>query len=116
VRVVAALLTVMVLAGCERGQPPPLASVIPLIPNGTIDQVTQFTWTSSLEGASYRLTVTDPGGVPLLIRNTPETRVIVERDQAITTFPLGGYSWYVEALDANGEVIATSRTQLFDVD
>ena len=114
-RVVAALLAVVVLVGCERGQPPPLPSVIPLIPSGTIDQVTQFTWSSSLEGASYRLTVTDPGGVPLLIRETPETRVIVERDQALATFTLGGYAWYVEALDANGEVILASRTQLFDV-
>ena len=114
-RRVAVILALVVMAACGRDQPPPLPDVIPLMPAGRIERVVEFTWTSSLPDARYRLNVTDPGGVPILRRETADQRVLIERTEA-GMFPTGGYAWYVEALDANGEVIATSRTQLFDVD
>ena len=114
-RIAGAVLAVMLVVGCQRDQPPPLPDVIPLVPAGRVERVTEFRWQGPPEGGRFKLTVTDPGGVPLLIRETTETRLIIERDEA-AVFPTGGYAWYVELLDGNGEVAVLSRTQLFDVD
>lgn len=114
VRLAGALLALVVTLGCDRGGPPPLPDVIPLVPAGRIERVTEFRWQGPPD-ATFRLIVTDPAGVPLLMRVTTDTRIFIERDEA-ATFPTGGYAWYVEMLDENGQVTVTSRTQLFDVE
>ncbi len=50
----------------------------------------------------------------VLSRDTTEQRIVLDTAEIGAMVP-GGYSWAVEARDANGVVIATSRWQMFDV-
>lgn len=120
-RIVAMIGLMFLLTGCGGGEPestlPPAQSptaLVALIPSGEVERVSAFRWSSELAAASYRLVVLNPGGQPVLTHETPELNYALNAGE-MSVFEPGGYSWSVEARDANGEVIATSRTQLFDV-
>jgi hypothetical protein len=117
-----AVVAVIFVTACNREAPQPVnleglppTALVALIPSGDVERVDAFRWSSELtDAANYRFTVLNPGGQPVLTHETANLNYALNAGE-MSVFMPGGYSWRVEALDANGMVIATSRSQLFDV-
>lgn len=116
-RIAGVVLALALSVSCNSAPPPAgpqPTDLVAVSPSDTVPRVDLIQWTTTLTPASYRVTVLDAGGQTVLDRETTEQRLILTNAEMVAIKP-GGYSWSVEARDEKGEVIATSRWQLFDV-
>lgn len=79
-----------------------------IAPVGRVGAVSEFRWASPFAAARYRLTIRDAADAIVLTLETPAERVTLDESQRARLAP-GSYRWSVDALDASGAVIASSR-------
>lgn len=77
--------------------------------------VTRFEWQARDGAARYELTVRAPDGNPVLRRESPSSTLSLPGDDMAWQRPGTLYEWQVDAYDAQGERIATSRSARFRV-
>jgi hypothetical protein len=85
-----------------------------IAPVGRVSAVSEFRWASPFAAARYRLTIRDSADAVVLTLEMPAERVTLTEDQRARLAP-GSYRWLVDAVDASGAVIASSRPAAFDV-
>jgi hypothetical protein len=90
------------------------SAVVPQSPTGPVTGRIEFRWTSPFAAARYRIVVRDASGVAVLSRETTGERLVAD-DATMRALPRGAYAWSVEALDAAGRTIDTSRPQAFEL-
>lgn len=81
------------------------------VPVDEVASVTEFRWTSPVNAAKYHIRVTSAAGSVIEGESTTETWT----PPAGLQLPAGSYTWTIDALDAAGNVIISSRPQAFEV-
>jgi hypothetical protein len=85
------------------------SEIVAFSPTGTVSQIAEFKWTSPFRATTYRLSVKSQDGAVVWTKDSPQEHA------AATTLPPGRYTWKVDAFDAAGRVIASSRDQPFEI-
>jgi len=87
------------------------ASVTALTPNGDVDRLVEFVWSSGLAAPRYLVEVGDDRGV---VFSAMSTTPRLDATPAVRDLKAGAtYWWTVAALDADGQRIATSPRREF---
>jgi len=85
-----------------------------LAPIGDVRAVNEFRWASPFAAPRYRLVVRDGSGAVFMQTDvTGESWSAPPESQS--KFVAGSYQWTVDALDATGAVIASSKPQTFTI-
>ena len=90
------------------------SEIRPLAPIGAVASVAEFRWTSPVNAPLYRVRVMTAAGAPVIegdASGNAENWAI----PAGTQLPPGSYTWTVDAIDAAGTVIVSSRPQAFEI-
>lgn len=105
----------MPAAGQVRGYDTPFASegvsrVRAIAPYGLENRGDSivFVWHPTLQGAVYRLTLTDDRGGKILVQSTNDTTLIIP--DATSPLKDGSYHWYVDVLQPDGSSATTGIT------
>jgi len=94
----------------RAAKPAPAAIEVLSPPNLAVDRAAVvFAWRPVVGASTYRLTVTDSSGAPLLTVVTKDT---VHAARAIDLHRGGSYLWYVDGLTSDGRAV-TSGIQSF---
>jgi hypothetical protein len=89
------------------------SGVTALTPNGEVDRVSEFVWTSGLVAPRYIVEVGDDRGV---VFTTTTTEPKLDATSAARDLRAGGtYWWTVTAVDADGQRMATSPRREFRI-
>jgi hypothetical protein len=90
------------------------SELLAISPAGTSASVTEFKWASPFAAPRYRVVVRDAAGaIALQLESSRESASVTGESQA--KLVPGAYQWTVDALDATGAVIASSKPQTFTI-
>ena len=85
-----------------------------LKPAGNVTSVTEFFWTSPYAAPKYRIIVRHPAGAVILQLESPRESAPLDAESR-AKLAAGAYEWIVDALDATGAVVSSSKPQAFTI-
>lgn len=92
---------------------PGSTEVIAFLPLGQVRRITEFRWASPVDASRYLVVVKYAGAKAELLRRETSEQVLKLDPELARRFPRGQYNWTVEAVGANGRVVAQSNVKTF---
>lgn len=92
---------------------PGSTEVVAFLPLGQIRRVSEFRWASPVDASRYIVVVRNAGRTTEVLRRETSDQVLEIDTELAPRFHPGQYNWTVEAVGANGRVVAQSNVETF---
>lgn len=92
---------------------PGSTEVVAFLPLGQVRRVSEFRWASPVDASRYIVVVRNAGSTTEVLRRETSAQVLTIDKELAPRFRQGQYNWTVEAVAANGRVVAQSNVETF---